>query len=96
VPLPLLVPADSVASLGTPLIAIEMLSSASCGVTTIGSAAVWSSVTVTEVAVPARLGGSEAGLIVSAMSCVVDAPGPSELVAVTVSVAVDPATGSAT
>ena len=89
-------PAESDVSPGTPLIVIEMLSSASCGVTTIGNAAVWSSSIVRDVAVPVRLGGSATGLIVSAMFCVVDAPGPSELVAVTVSVAVDPATGSAT
>ena len=60
--MPLLVPADSVASLATPVMVIETTSSASCGVIVIGRATAPPSFTVIDAAVPVRLGGSGAGV----------------------------------
>ncbi len=87
-PPPLLVPADRIVSVGTPVTVIATVSSPSLGVMAIGSAIVAPSFTVIDVAVPARLGASATGFTVRAMVCDTESP-VVVLVAVTVSIAED-------
>src|SRR5262249_11292600 len=67
-----LVPADSVASLGTPVMLIDRTSSPSTGVAVMVSGIAVPSLPLAVSTVPARLGASEAGVTVSVMVCGAD------------------------